>query len=89
MSQFMRRARAAWHALFDPPLKPPARVGVLNTGELIVITPEFGQLILSPETTDLVRDTLDSSVPHLVHPLGGAADDGVHRILQEARHAHP
>lgn len=36
----------------------PTRVGVLNTGELIVLSPEIGTLVLGKETTDLVRDAL-------------------------------
>lgn len=36
-----------------------ARVGLLNTGELIVLPAHGGQLVLSAETTQLVRDALD------------------------------
>ena len=57
---------------------PAARVGLLNTGELIVLPARGGQLLLSPETTDLVRDVLaaDASVfDNLPLPVGfgGAA----------------
>lgn len=44
-----------------PKEHPPAtRVGMLNTGEMIVLLPHGSQLLLSAETTDLVRDLLDA-----------------------------
>jgi hypothetical protein len=37
---------------------PTARVGLLNTGELIVLLAGGGHLVLASHTTDLVRDVL-------------------------------
>lgn len=39
--------------------RPATRVGMLNSGELIVLLPSGGQVLFSAETTDLVRDLLD------------------------------
>lgn len=57
---------------------PKSKVGLLNTGELIVLLADGGQLVLAPETTDLVRDVLAvdaAAFDSLPLPLGfgGAA----------------
>jgi hypothetical protein len=39
--------------------QPQTRVGLLNSGELIVLPAAGGQIVLSAETTQLVRDALD------------------------------
>jgi hypothetical protein len=58
------------------PAEPPqaARVGLLNTGELIVLPAHGGQLVLSPETTQLVRDALDDDgfATRVPVPFGGS-----------------
>ena len=36
----------------------PTRVGVLNTGELILVNSAGHVQVLRPETTDLIRDVL-------------------------------
>lgn len=55
--------------------EPPTRVGLLNTGELIVLpgASPATPLVFSAETTDLVRDILaeHGGVAMLTHPLGG------------------
>ena len=52
------------------PAKQP-RVGMLTSGELIVLPANGGTLILSPETTLLVRDVLDADAQALrVFPVG-------------------
>lgn len=66
-----KRLNSAWRALTDEPAPQPTRVGFLNTGELLVMSPEIGTLILSPETTDAVRDQLDGAFEHLLAPLRG------------------
>lgn len=59
----------------EPAPVPPTRVGVLNTGELVVLPGESPDtpLIFSAETTDLVRDILadQGGITMLTQPLGG------------------
>lgn len=50
----------------------PARVGLLNTGELIVLSPTIGTLCLTVETTDIIRDVLAAGESSTVHLLSGA-----------------
>jgi hypothetical protein len=55
--------------------KAGTRVGLLNTGELIVLFAHGGHMVLSAATTDLVRDALDQdpfSASLLPHHIGGA-----------------
>lgn len=78
---FTERMVAAWrHCAYGTPLPAPqrpvaARVGLLNTGELVVIPGDERPIVVfSADTTDLVRDALashDGSV-HGVHALPGA-----------------
>lgn len=43
----------------EPPPVPPVRVGLLNTGELVLLDADGGdRVILSAAETDLVRDVL-------------------------------
>ena len=50
------------------------RAGLLNTGELILMLPDEGTLVLSTSTTAIVRDVLDSDEFSTTAPLmvGGA-----------------
>lgn len=53
-----------------------ARVGLLNTGELIVLLANGGQLVLGTDTTELVRDVLDADTRALsVLPFGFGGSD--------------
>lgn len=61
-----------------PALRPAAtRVGLLNTGELIVLLPGEGQLILGVETVGHVRAVLDADDSACTHTLGGPISGGV------------
>lgn len=54
-----------------PAEQPKAvRVGLLNTGQLIVLPAEGGLLVLSRETTELVRDALDQDDFSTRLPIG-------------------
>lgn len=58
MRWLIDRVHAAWRALRDGQL-PPTRVGLLNTGELVLIDGLGQPLVISAETTNLVRDALE------------------------------
>ncbi len=82
-SPLRERLANAMRHLFDgaaipepaPAPVPPTRVGVLNTGELIVLPGDSPgtPLVFSAETTDLVRDILaeQGGIAMLTTGLGG------------------
>ena len=61
MSRLANAARYVMHGGAMPTAQTTAtRVGLMNTGELIVLFHRGGFMLLTAETTDLVRDLLDS-----------------------------
>ncbi|MCU0918744.1 MAG: hypothetical protein MUF16_00150 [Burkholderiaceae bacterium] len=82
--------RGAWSAGQARPA--PMRVGLLDTGELVLLDSHGNAHVLSPETTERIRDTLwlaDAATPPRACRCScdGGTDtaDAVHRILAEAR----
>lgn len=62
MRWLMERIRAAWQALQVVPYQP-TRVGVLNTGELVMVDGLGQSTVFSTETTDLMRNVLKDTDP--------------------------
>jgi len=61
MRWLIDRIRAAWRALQATPTRA-ARVGLLNTGELVLIDGLGQPMVFSTDTTDLMRDALQDDV---------------------------
>ncbi|MFG6462282.1 hypothetical protein ACG04Q_11940 [Roseateles sp. DXS20W] len=57
MRWLMERVRAAWLAIKTPTPRQ-ARVGLLNTGELVLIDGMGQPMVFSTDTTELMRDAL-------------------------------
>jgi hypothetical protein len=70
MRWLIDRIRAAWQALQAVPYRP-ARVGVLNTGEMVVIDGLGQSQIYSAETTGLMRQALIDTEPQISELLIG------------------
>lgn len=70
MRWLIDRVRSAWLALQVVPYRP-ARVGVLNTGELVVIDGLGQSLIYSADTTGLMRQALLDTEPEFTELLIG------------------
>jgi hypothetical protein len=62
LTYLLERLRAAWRALQAVPYQP-TRVGLLNTGELVLIDGLGQPMVFSSETTGLVRSTLIDTDP--------------------------
>lgn len=63
-------------------LPAPTRVGLLDSGELVLVDGYGHAQVLGAQTTDVIRDVLAAGESQTVHLLG---DDPVHRVLAEAR----
>lgn len=70
MRWLMDRIRAAWLAL-QVTEQRPARVGLLNTGELVLIDGLGQPLVFSTDTTDLMRNALQAEFNNLFIDLRG------------------
>lgn len=52
---------AWWHHLPGGKRRSPVRVGVLNSGELVIVDDTNCAQVFTSSTTDLIRDVLDAS----------------------------
>lgn len=89
MRALLKPWASLWASLTAQPA--PLRVGVLNTGELALVGGDGHALVLSAQTTELIRDQLwlaDSGPPGSKrcchHAVLGDHDD-VYHVLSEAR----
>lgn len=76
MRWLIDRVRAAWLALHAIPYRP-TRVGVLNTGELVMIDGLGQSTVFSTETTGLMRSALIDTEPHSSELLVGLPGFGL------------
>ena len=70
MRWLMDRVRAAWRAM-QAVEQRPTRVGLLNTGELVLIDGLGQPLVFSTDTTDLMRDALQDDIHSTFIDLAG------------------
>jgi len=71
MRWLIDRVRAAWLAL-QVTEQRPARVGLLNTGELVLIDSLGQPLVFSTDTTGLMREALQPDFNQLFIELKGS-----------------
>ncbi len=82
-----------WCGLWAP--SGPTRVGLLNTGELVLISGHGNAQVFNATTTDLMRDVLDADSCSTTHLLGAPSQtsgppngpDRVHKVVAEMRFA--
>lgn len=89
LARWLVRVSSPLHSLWTQATAAPlaTRVGLLNTGELVLVDSLGHAQILGAQTTDVVRDILDAAECNTSSLVRPAAPDHVHSAIQSLRTA--